>query len=75
VGGAIPSLVVLGSIRKQAEKAMEKGSKQHPSWSISSCLQVPDQVSINDGPQCRSVSQINPFLSSLLFDHGVSSQQ
>jgi hypothetical protein len=46
MGGAIPGLVVLGSIRKQAEQA--RGSKpvsSTPSMasalSLSSCLQVP----------------------------------
>jgi hypothetical protein len=38
VGGAIPRLVVLGSVRKQAEQAM-RSSKQCPS--VASCLQVP----------------------------------
>ena len=48
-GDFIPGLVgVLGSIRKQAEKAMgEQASKQHPS--ICSCLQVPVLTSSNDG--------------------------
>jgi hypothetical protein len=42
VGGAIPGLVVLGSIRKQAEQAMESkpvSSTLH-GLCISSCLQV-----------------------------------
>jgi hypothetical protein len=43
LGGAIPGLVVLGSVRKQAEQAM--GSKPVSSTlhglCISSCLQVP----------------------------------
>ena len=36
MGGAIPGLVVLGSIRKQAEEAMGKVSKQHPSMASAS---------------------------------------
>jgi hypothetical protein len=43
MGGAIPGLVVLGSVRKQAERAM--GSKPVSillhGFSISSCRQVP----------------------------------
>jgi hypothetical protein len=38
VGGAIPGLVVLGSIRKQVERARRKKqtSKQHPSMASES---------------------------------------
>ena len=36
MGGAFPGLVVLGSIRKQAEQAM----RSKPISSISSCFQV-----------------------------------
>lgn len=44
VGGAIPELVVLGSIIKQTEQTMlSKPRRQHPSMAsaISPCLQVP----------------------------------
>jgi hypothetical protein len=48
VGGAIPGLVVLGSVRKQAEQAM--GSKQissTPPWlSINVSLKVPALLKI-----------------------------
>ena len=36
VSGAMPGLVILGSIRKQAEHAM--GSKQYPSMVFASAL-------------------------------------
>ena len=39
VGGAIPGLVFLGSMRKQAEQASEKeASKKHPSMASASAL-------------------------------------
>ena len=64
IGGAVPRLVVLGSIRKQAEQA--RGSKPVGSTfhglSISSCLQVPALTSSSEEHQCGSVSQRNPFL-------------
>jgi hypothetical protein len=46
VGGAIPGLVVLGSIRKQAEKA--RGSKpvrNIPAWSLHQLL-LPDLLEL-----------------------------
>jgi hypothetical protein len=41
--GAIPELIVLGSIGKQAEKAMESRKQATPLYGLcmSSCLQVP----------------------------------
>ena len=44
VGGAIPELVVLGSIRKQVKQVMRnKPVSSTPScFCITSCLQVPD---------------------------------
>ena len=40
VGAAIPGLVVLGSIKEQAEQARgsKQASKEHPSICISSCF-------------------------------------
>jgi hypothetical protein len=75
VGGAIPGLVVLGSIRKQAEQIM----KSNPVSSIlpqplhhllppGSCpVRVPVLTSFSDRLQCGSVIQINSFLPNLLF--------
>jgi hypothetical protein len=74
VGGAIPGLVILGSIRKQAERG--RGSKPvHssvvsplPAPASSSCpVWVPVLVSFSAGLQCRSVSWINPFFPNLFF--------
>jgi hypothetical protein len=58
VSGAIPGLVVLGSIRKQAEQA--RGSKpvsSTPPWPLApgSCP-VPVLTSFGDKQQCGSVS-------------------
>ena len=43
VGGAMPGLLVLGSIRKQTEQAREASPSAAPIYGfcISSCLQVP----------------------------------
>lgn len=42
VGGAIPGMVGLGSISKQAEQVLEiKTVHQHPSWALASRLQNP----------------------------------
>ena len=66
MGGAIPGLVVLGSIRKQAEQA----SKQLlPPSSCPALSSSPDLL--GDEQQCRSVSRINPFLPNLLLGHDV----
>lgn len=71
MGGAIPGLVVLSPIMKQTEEA--RGSKQHPS--VASLHQLLPQV-LALLEQCReSVSQINPFLPSLVLVTGVSSRQ
>ena len=56
MGGAIPELVVLGSIRKQAEQV----SKQHPSMASASApascpARVPVLTSFGDEQQCGSV--------------------
>ena len=71
--GAIPGLVVLGSMRNQAEQA----SSQHPhSRSIGSCLQVPALSALEDELLFGTVSEINPFLPRLLlvmaFHHSTS---
>ena len=78
MGGAIPGLVVLGSIRKQAEQPMRsKPVSGTPPWSLhqllssSSYSYVPILTSSIDGPQSRWVNQINPFLPGLLFRHCV----
>jgi hypothetical protein len=75
VGGAIPGLVVLGSIRKQAEQA----SKQHLSMASASAPAsrfLPCLSSCPDFLQCLGcgrISQMSPFLPNLLlvivFDH------
>ena len=82
MGGAIPGLMVLGSISKQTEQA--RGSKpvsSTPLWPLHQLLppvlpclsSYPDFF--GDEQQCGSVSQINLFLPNLLFGHGVSSEQ
>jgi hypothetical protein len=73
VGDAISGLVVLGSIRKQAEQA--RGSKPVTSLHglcISSCF----LTCLSSSPdflwwwqQCGSVSWINPFLLNLVLGH------
>ena len=69
-GWSIPGLVVLGSIRKQAEQA--RGSKpvsSIPPWSLHQLLppsSCPDFLW-----WCESVSWINPFLPNLLLGHAV----
>ena len=76
VGGTISGLVVLGSIRKQAEQA--RGSKPVRNTlhglCISSCFLTclsssPDFL--GDEQQYGSVSRINPFLPNLLLGHDV----
>ena len=64
MGGAIPGLVVLGSIRKQAEQAREsKPVSSTPPWPLhqllppSSCpVGVPVLTPFDDEQQCGSVS-------------------
>ena len=56
VGGAIPGLVVLGSVREQAEQA--RGSKpvsNIPPWPLHELLLL-DLTSFGDEQQCGSVS-------------------
>jgi hypothetical protein len=77
VGGAIPGLVVLDTIRKQTEQAMRsKPVSSTPPWSPHQLLpQGPCPVcvlvltSFSDA-LWWSRSQINRFLFSLLFGHG-----
>jgi hypothetical protein len=72
VGGAIPGLVVSGSIREQAEQA--RGSKPVRNilpWPLHQLLLpdllVPVLTSFGDKQQCGSVSRINPFLTNCFF--------
>ena len=70
MGGAIPGLVVLGPIRKQAEQAM--GSKPVSSTlhglCISSCLQVPALLVpvLTPSTDGLGVHQMNSFFCNLL---------
>ena len=72
---SIPGLVVLVSVRKQAEQAMmSEPVSSTPPWPLHQLLPpgscpvcVPVLTSFSDG----SVSQINPFLSKLRFGHSV----
>ena len=74
VGGAIPGLVVLGSIKKQSEQTM--GSKQVssiPPWPLHQLLPpgscpagVPVLTYFGNEQQRGSVSQINPLIANLL---------
>jgi hypothetical protein len=58
VGGAIPGLVVLGSIRKQAEQAMEEqGGKQH-AFVVSAS--VPASRSLPQVPVSTSLCNCDP---------------
>jgi hypothetical protein len=74
VVGSIPGLVVLGSIRKQAEQAMGcKPVSCTPPWPLFQFLPpgscpafVPVLTSFNDELQFANVSQINPFFPILL---------
>jgi hypothetical protein len=74
MGGAIPRLVVLGSIRKQAKQAMGSRSIRSPlrGLCISSCLHVStlfeflSWLPLAIEQQCGSVSWINPFFPYLL---------
>ena len=74
VGGAIPGLVVLGSIRNHAEQA--RGRKPHSSMASTSApaswpAWIPVLTSSGDEQQCGSVSWINPFLPNLLLHQDV----
>ena len=62
VGGAIPGLVVLGPIRKQASKPWGQASKQHPSMASASAPasgSCPD-FSVIDCDWEVDVSETNP---------------
>lgn len=60
-------LVVLGSVRKQAEQAMtSKSVSSTPFMTGSHPVWVLVLTSFHDGLWCGNVSQINPFLSNLL---------
>ena len=69
-----PGLVVLGSIKKQAEQAMVSNPvTSTPSYLLhqflppgSGSVWIPVQTSFSNGLQGGSGSQMNPFLSSLL---------
>jgi hypothetical protein len=75
VGGAIPGLVVPGSVRKQAEQAMRsKPVSSTPPWPLHQLLPpdsypapVPVLASLNDEQCGGGVSRINPFLPNVLF--------
>jgi hypothetical protein len=74
VGGTILGLVVLGSIREQAEQARGgKPVRNIPpwlcisSWSLTCLSSSPDFL--GDEQQYGSVSRINPFLPNLLLGH------
>ena len=77
MSGVIPGLVVLGSIREQAEQV----SKQHPSMASASAPaskflpSVPGLTSCGDEQQSGSVSYISPFLSNLFLGQDVFVQE
>jgi hypothetical protein len=76
VGGTIPGLVVLGSIRAGWASQGNQASKEHPSMASASApafwpAWVPVLTSFGDEQQYGSVSQINPFLPNLLLGHDV----
>jgi hypothetical protein len=76
VGGAIPGLVVLVSLRKQTEQAPRSkpvGSKSVSSIPLHQLLPpgscpawVPASIAFDDEPLHRTVSEMNPFLTKLL---------
>lgn len=77
VGGDIPGLVVLNSIRKwvkQGIEGIEVSSTPHGICISSSCqVWILVLNSLRDEQQCESISQINPFLLTsflvLVFHH------
>ena len=80
VGGAIPGLVVLCSIRTRLSSCGKEASKQRLPWSLyqillsGSCsVWIPVLTSLDDEQWYGGVSQINPF-STACFGDGVSSQ-
>jgi hypothetical protein len=79
VGGGIPGLVVLGSIREKAEQAREsKPVRNIPPWPLHQFL-LPDLLMFQPlhplmiNSNVESVSQINPFLPNLFLGHDVCS--
>ena len=79
VGGAIPGLVVLSSVRKQAEQA--RGSKpvsRPPPWPLHQLLppgSCPAWVPVLTSFRAMLTCKFNkPFFPNLLFGHGVSLQ-
>ena len=79
VGGAIPGLVVLASVRKQAEQAKRsKPVSSIPPWPLqqllppASCpIWIPVLTYFGDEQQCGGISWINPFLPRLILGHDV----
>jgi hypothetical protein len=87
VGGTIPGLVVLGSIKEHTDRFSafwlrssvehaEQASKEHPSMASASASAswpawVPVLTSFSDEQHHGSVSWINPFLPNLLLGHDV----
>ena len=68
VSGTTPGLVVLGTIRKQAEqvgKASQKAAP-HSDLCISSCLQDPALIVFDNELLYGTVNEINPSPGSLL---------
>jgi hypothetical protein len=82
MGGAIPGLVVLGSIKRQTEQAIGNTSGSSiPPWLLHQFLppvfcpvRVLVFISFYDEQGYGSVNQISPVLPSLLFGHGILSQ-
>jgi hypothetical protein len=70
VAGEPPSLVVLGSIRKQAEQAMRSKpvSSTHP-WPLPPGSYP---ASLSNRLLSGNISKTNPFLLQVAFGHGVS---
>jgi hypothetical protein len=61
VGGAIPELVDLGSIRKQSEQAMgSKPVSNIPPWPLHQLL-LPDLSSFGEQQQCGKCTLNKPF--------------
>jgi hypothetical protein len=75
MSGAVPGLVVLGCIRKQAEQAIRSNLPLllHHLLPPGPCsVWVPVLTSFNNEQQCGSMSQISSFLPNLFFGNGVS---
>ena len=76
VGGTISGLVVLGSIREQADQASGRKPVSYISPLPLHQLLLSDLLDsspdfLDDEQQYGSVSQINPFLPNLLLGHDV----